>query len=324
MEDKPRYSRTSDILDLLVLMQSRVQGVSLLEIQEQFSVSRRTAERMRDSIMLIIPQVEELPTNTREKRWGFQRGFMNEIINFTPEEIANLEKMKEFQAENGFEDKHKVIDNTLTKIRALSRKNLSKIEDNIEILLQTEGFAVKQTPKYRFDLQMLSTIREAMTKGVKFSAKYNDREAKISPYGLIYGEKVYLIAVEEEKGSEPFNYLLHKFSDVKLTDEHFDKGDFDLETFAKQSFGVFHGECYDVKLLFNQTVAEDVKNYHFHPTQKIKENEDGTISVKFKACGSYEILWHLFKWGDSVQILSPKSLKNEYVQMLERTLKSVR
>ena len=107
MEDKPRYSRTSDILDLLVLMQSRVQGVSLLEIQEQFSVSRRTAERMRDSIMLIIPQVEELPTNSREKRWGFQRGFMNEIINFTPEEIANLEKMKEFQAENGFEDKHK-------------------------------------------------------------------------------------------------------------------------------------------------------------------------------------------------------------------------
>lgn len=324
MEDKPRYSRTSDILDLLVLMQSRVQGVTLQEIQQQFTVSRRTAERMRDSIMLIIPQVEELPSNSREKRWGFQRGFMNEIINFTPEEIANLEKMKEFQEENGFEDKHKVIDNTLTKIKALSRKNLSKIEDNIEILLQTEGFAVKQTPKYKFDLQMLSTIREAMTKGVKFSAKYNGRDAKISPYGLIYGEKVYLIAVEEEKGSAPFNYLLHKFSDVKLTGETFDKGDFDLEAFAKQSFGVFQGECYDVKLLFNQAVAEDVKNYHFHPTQKIKENEDGTVSVKFKACGSYEILWHLFKWGDSVQILSPKSLKNEYVQMLEKTLKSVK
>ena len=324
MEDKPRYSRTSDILDLLVLMQSRVQGVTLSEIQEQFGVSRRTAERMRDSIMLIIPQVEELPTNSREKRWGFNRGFMSEIINFTPEEIANLEKMKKFQEENGFEDKQKVLDNTITKIRALSRKSLNKIEDTLEILMQTEGFAVKQTPKYKFDLEMLSTIREAMTKGVKFTAKYNDREATLSPYGLIYGEKVYLIAVEEEKGNNPFNYLLHKFTDVKLTKETFTKGDFDLDAYAKQSFGVFQGECYDVKLLFNQSVAHDVKNYHFHPTQKVKENEDGTITVKFKASGDYEILWHLFKWGENVQILSPKSLKSEYKQMLEKTLNSVR
>ena len=324
MEDKPRYSRTSDILDLLVLMQSRVQGVTLSEIQEQFGVSRRTAERMRDSIMLIIPQVEELPTNSREKRWGFNRGFMSEIINFTPEEIANLEKMKKFQEENGFEDKQKVLDNTITKIRALSRKSLNKIEDTLEILMQTEGFAVKQTPKYKFDLEMLSTIREAMTKGVKFTAKYNEREATLSPYGLIYGEKVYLIEVEEEKGTSPFNYLLHKFSDVKLTKEEFTKGDFDLDTYAKQSFGVFQGECYDVKLLFNQIVAQDVKNYHFHPTQKVKENEDGTVSVKFKASGDYEILWHLFKWGDNVQILAPKSLKSEYKQMLEKTLNSVR
>ena len=324
MEDKPRYSRTSDILDLLVLMQSKVQGVSLSEIQEQFCVSRRTAERMRDSITLIIPQIEEIPTNSREKRWGFNKGFMSEIINFTPEEIANLEKMKKFQEENGFEDKQKILDNTITKIRALSRKNLNKIEDTLEILMQTEGFAVKQTPKYRFDLTMLSTIREAMTKGVKFTAKYNDREATISPYGLIYGEKVYLIAVEEEKGESPFNYLLHKFSDVKLTKEEFSKGDFDLDTYAKQSFGVYQGECFDVKLLFTQTVADDVKNYHFHPTQKVKENEDGTVTVKFKASGDYEILWHLFKWGDNVQILSPKSLKTEYKQMLEKTLNNMR
>lgn len=324
MEDKPRYSRTSDILELLILMQSRVQGVSLSDIQKQFSVSRRTAERMRDSIIVMVPQVEELPTNSREKRWGFNTAYLKEIINFTPEEIASLEKMKQFQSENGFEDKHKVLDSTITKIRALSRKNLTKIEDSLEILMQTEGFAVKQMPKYKFDLEMLSTIREAMSKMVKFSAKYNDREAKISPYGLIYGEKVYLIAVEEEKGANPFTYLLHKFSDVKLTNEQFDKGNFDLEAFSKQSFGVYQGECFDVKLLFNQNVANDVLVYQFHPTQKIKQNEDGTVTVKFKASGDYEILWHLFKWGDNVQILAPKSLKNEYVQMLERTLKNIK
>lgn len=42
---KPRYSRISDILELITLMQSKVLGVTLLDIEKRFSVSRRTAER---------------------------------------------------------------------------------------------------------------------------------------------------------------------------------------------------------------------------------------------------------------------------------------
>lgn len=44
------------------------------------------------------------------------------------------------------------------------------------------------------------------------------------------------------------------------------------------------------------------------------------MSVKFKASVDYEILWHLFRWGDNVKIISPKSLKKEYVEMLKRVL----
>lgn len=320
MEDKPRYSRTSDILDLLVLMQSKIQGVSLAEIKEYFNVSRRTAERMRDCIINVIPQIEELPTLSREKRWGFYNGYMKEIINFKPEEIAALETLKKYNVENGFEDKEEILKNTITKIKALSRKNLNKFEDTVEILMQTEGFAVKQMPKYKFNLELLSLIREAMTNGVKFSANYNGRKAVLSPYGLIYGEKVYLIAVEEEKGQTPFTYLLHKFDNIKLITEKFDKGDFDLDTYSKKSFGIYQGECYNVKLLFNQQVAQEVLNYNFHPTQKIKMNSDETVTVQFKASGDYEIIWHLFRWGDNVKIISPKSLKDKYIEYLEKTI----
>ena len=51
MEDKPRYSRVSDILDLIIFMLSRFNGVSLNEIQERYNISRRTAERMRDAVL---------------------------------------------------------------------------------------------------------------------------------------------------------------------------------------------------------------------------------------------------------------------------------
>ena len=85
---------------------------------------------------------------------------------------------------------------------------------------------------------------------------------------------------------------------------------------------MYQGEILDVKLLFSAEVRDEVLNYHFHSTQKMKKNDDGTVTVKFKACGEYEILWHLFKWGKDVKILSPSKLKKQYIEMLEDTLLS--
>lgn len=322
MEDKPRYSRISDILQLLVLMQSRPLGVTIQDIQLEFNVSRRTAERMRESITNIFPQIDEIESNDRVKHWGFTGGYLNEIIVFTPEELANLEKLKEIQQQQGFLDKENLLDSTITKIKALSRKSLNKIENLLEILLQTEGYAVHQMPKHNIDADVLAVIREAMKSNKKITATYNNKNKTLSPYGLIYGEKIYLIAREEEKGPDPYNYLLYKFKNVKLTDQLFDKGDFDLKEFSKKSFGVYQGQIQEVKLQFGKEAANEVLSYHFHPTQKIKQNEDGTVTVKFKASGDYEIIWHLFRWGDCVKILAPVSLKNKYIEMLESVLKN--
>lgn len=323
MENKPRYSRTTDIIDLLVWMQSKFQGVSISDIMKHFNVSRRTAERMRDSLMLICPQIAEIPNfSSREKYWGFERGSMTEIIHFTPEELANLEKIKEAQTKQGYKDKEKLLDSTITKIRALSRKRIKDIDNALELLLQTEGLAVKQTPRFKIDLNMLETIRQAMKTNTKIRAKYNGKNKLLAPYGLIYGNKVYLIGVEDNKGGVPYCYLLHKFSDVKLTQETFDKGDFDLDEFSKKSFGVYQGECWDVKLQFVPSAAEDVLNYYFHSTQKMKQNEDGSVTVKFKASGEYEIMWHLFRWGTDVKILAPTSLRKKYIELLEMTLEN--
>ncbi len=321
MEDKPRYWQISNLLDLMMLMMEKTHGVSLNDIMNRYHVSRRTSERMRDCLMLGVPQIEEIENpNSREKRWGFPPNVsMREIINFTPEELANLEHLKKYQEQNGFEDKEKLLEKTINNIRAFSRKRITELDNALEILLQTEGFAVKQMPKHKIDMGMLETVRKALKERRKIWCKYNGKDKRLAPYGLIYGEKVYLIGVEDNT-TNPYCYLLHRFSDVKITMEGYDKGDFDLNTFAKKSFGVYQGEAVDVKLLFSENVSKDVLNYHFHNTQKVKQNEDGTVTVKFKASGEYEIMWHLFKWGADVKILAPTKLKKMYIELLQRTL----
>ena len=316
-EEQARYPKLGKILNLIIKMQSRYSGITLNDIQQELEVSRRSAERLRDVLIWEIPQIVELETSGREKHWGFSRSsHLKEIISFTKDEIVELENIK-----NGIELENKklVMESVLTKLKALSKKDSGEIEDAIEILLKTEGSAVTQKPSYKVDVQILDIIRQAIKENFRIKCKYDGREKILSPYGIVYGSSVYLVGVEGNKHN-PYVYRMHRLANIELTNQTFDKGDFNIKEYANRSFGVYQNEINKVELLFSECVAEDVLNFNFHPTQKVKQNDDGTVTVKFKASGELEILWHLFKWGDNVKIISPKSLKKEYVEYLEKVL----
>jgi predicted DNA-binding transcriptional regulator YafY len=38
------------------------------------------------------------------------------------------------------------------------------------------------------------------------------------------------------------------------------------------------------------------------------EDADGSVTVKFRAGGSLEMAWHLYQWGEHVEVLEPKQL----------------
>ena len=173
MDDKPRYSRISDILQLIVLMQSKVLGITLSDIQKEFGVSRRTAERLRDAVLNSLPQISELETLGKEKHWGFISRHMRELVYFTPDEIANLETIKDSLQ---FEDRKKSLDVVINKLKAFSRRQITNIEDNIELLLRTEGVAVTQSPNYKIDLHTLDIIRQAIKENRKIKVKYNNKK----------------------------------------------------------------------------------------------------------------------------------------------------
>ena len=188
------------------------------------------------------------------------------------------------------------------------------------MILQTEGYAIRQMPQYKIDTEVLNTIRTALQNSIKVTGIYHDKERLLEPLGIIYGEKIYLAAREKAKGDEIYTYILHKFNDIKLTDETFDKLGFDLNQYSKRSFGVYQGEILNVKLNFDNEVIDDVLSYNFHPTQKIKKETDGTITVQFKASGIKEIIWHIFKWGKHCKIIAPKKLKDKYRTYLQELL----
>lgn len=317
MSDKPRYSRISDILDLAIFMSSKIQGVTITEIAERYNVSRRTAERMRDSLTCIFPSVDEIETDDTQKHWGFINYSISNLISFTPKEIANIEQLQRRTTNKEMKEE---LGKTVEKLKSLNRKHALPLENNIELYMQTEGYAVRQMPQYKISLETLEIIREAVQHSKMVTGIYHDKERLIEPLGMIYGEKIYLVAREKAKGDGIYNYLLHKFENLQITKKTFDKGDFDLQKYTNLSFGVYHGEILEVELLFSQDLAQEASQFNFHPTQSGKWNDDETYTVNFKASGSREIIWHVFKWGAGCKIVAPESLKEEYKKYLKENL----
>lgn len=121
MNDDIRYSRMTDFLQLLYMMMAEPRGVTLDEIAEEFGVSRRTAERMRDAIRNEFSQVDVISEDNKVKRWGFINYSLNNIIEFTDEEIAAVQSLT-----YGLFKRIPEIDSALHKMKALRQKNIKK------------------------------------------------------------------------------------------------------------------------------------------------------------------------------------------------------
>ncbi|MGL4562456.1 MAG: helix-turn-helix transcriptional regulator [Brevinema sp.] len=328
--DDLRYSRLGDIIHIIFLMWARRSGVTLEEIGKELNATRRTAERVRDAILRNFPQIGELPSPDKHKRFGFlyynQRMLINGLVGFRDEELIELEKMKK-QAERDIDkDRIVIIKGLINKIMVLKQdlqENKNVEDENFRILMESEGYAISQFSKQIINLAILFHIREAIKTNSRLIFDYTKRWGEFSrrdlePYGILYNHKNYLVA-KDDGIMKLFD--LSRMDNLQLGDHFKPNEDFNLKKFSEQSFGVYQEEPMEVVLLFNEYAAFDAKNYHFHPTQKLEFRETGELEVRFKAGGLKSIIWELFKWGTSVQILSPDSLREAYIQELEEIFK---
>jgi predicted DNA-binding transcriptional regulator YafY len=68
---------------------------------------------------------------------------------------------------------------------------------------------------------------------------------------------------------------------------------------------VFQEEPIDVVWKFDPEAAKDARHFRFHPTQEMEELGDGSLLVRFRAGGKLEMCWHLFTWGEHVEVVEP-------------------
>ena len=311
-----RYARQEDLQKLALMMQGSAEGICLADIQREFSVSRRTAERMRDALRNTYPQIEELGGDAGRKYWRFPPGSLGRMVEPTLDELAAGHRAAAIARREGDEQSAETLERLLAKVQAMFRADRRRmIAVDLEAQLMADRVAFRPGPRENISPEILATLREAILAGVMISADHRarstgklSRNTRIGPIAMLFGQgRQYLLAWGEYQDDLRL-FSLAGFERVSLEPDIYTRPEgFDLQEWLSESFGIWREEPQDVAWRFLPDVADEAAGHVFHPKQVMERLEDGSLMVRFRAGGQQEMAWYLARWGDSVEVISPRS-----------------
>jgi predicted DNA-binding transcriptional regulator YafY len=325
-----RYEKAETILRIALDMQGSALGLSLDDIRQNYAdkpISRRTADRLRDAVERLFPQIEQINPGEIPKRWRIPGGAVNGLANITADELAHLGTAVSLLRRENMHAHADGTERAVSKIRALlKRPVITRIDPDLEALTEAEGLAMRPAPRPKIDIEIVAVLRQAIlsAKMVRLHYLYRGSGKRgfdtVHPYGFLYGMRHYLVAWSESDWARDFrSFALSNIERVEILGKTFPrKRGFSLQDFAERSFGVFQEKPFDVVWSFSPKVAADARQFVFHPTQTFEEKPDGSLIVRFRAGGALEMCWHLFTWGPEIKILAPLRLRNLYRKLLRQ------
>ncbi len=319
-----RHEKAVRLIDLARHLAASAEGLTLDEMAAALGVGRRTAERTRDAVREVFPDLEEI-ADPPTRRFRIPGGLDGVFQSPSAEELSALRGAAELLAAQGAAVRAKALGDLERKILGQMRSSARRrIAPDMEALVQAEAIAAHAGPRPFEDTAVLAAVRTAITalKALRFTyhgGRAPGRVRRVAPCGILFGRSNYLVATEA--GGEPRSWRFDRMSEVSVLDEPAAApAGFSLADYAAESFGVFHGEIEDVALRIAPARAADAMTWRFHARQSVEPLADGAVLVRFRAGGMLELAWHLFTWSDAVEILAPASLRAVMVEELERSL----
>lgn len=279
-----------------------------------------------------MPQIEAWAELGGVKRWRLPRAALGTLGDITADEQAALTLAAQIARRQGAGEVAGQLDSLAAKLPGrLEGARARRLAPDVEALMLASGLAHRPGPRERVDEKVLDALREAILAGAWIEADHRakatgrlSRNTRLGPIALLLGEgRRYLLAFSDF-ASDLRLYALPGFERVGMTAEPFERPEgFDLDTWLLGAFGTWRELPSDVVWRFQPEVAAEAAAWVFHPTQEVKWEPDGSLVVRFRTGGIREMAWHLFRWGDQVEVVAPNELKAEYGRMLREAVGSI-
>jgi proteasome accessory factor B len=193
---------------------------------------------------------------------------------------------------------------------------------------QAQVFVVKAVKEYETTHsagldKAFAQLQQAIVKKRKVNIRYHSLfegtiiDVELSPYHLLYNKRAWYVLGRSSLHESVRTFKLNRIRELTTTQRCFVDGEkFDVYDYLGRAWSMIpEGRIYDIKLRFLPKVANNVAEVQWHSTQKVVHNNDGSATVEFRVDGLGEITWWILGYGDQVQVLAPKTLREKVLEV---------
>ena len=109
-------------------------------------------------------------------------------------------------------------------------------------------------------------------------------------------------------------YKVERILSSTLTADRYDvPADFDPDRWLAHSWGIWSSDTtapQTIKLRFEASVAQRVRESIWHRSQRIADLPDGRLELSVTVAGIVEIRPWVLSWGEAVEVLEPAALRD--------------
>ena len=147
------------------------------------------------------------------------------------------------------------------------------------------------------------------------------------PIALIYNEDNYYLMCYSDKYRGICNYRVDRMDDVALTDiptsEKANVKASDISDYTEQAFKMYSGKSRNVTIEFEDSLIGVIYD-KFGEETTIRRVDENTCKARVTVQVSPTFWGWLFQFGKRIKILSPQSLRNEYIKRCEELLDALK
>ena len=188
------------------------------------------------------------------------------------------------------------------------------------------SFYILKDPSREYSKQagVIATLNEALVVKRKLSVRYKGpgwtapKNYMLAPYAiLLFKHALYVAAQDDEHPDQIRFFSVKRIVAASITRKVFKvPRDFKLDEYMKDAFGIMVEKPRTVRIWFDGRIAPIIEETVWHPSQKIKRDEDGSLVLSLRVGGLEEVLWWVLSYGANAKILEPPEL----VEQMKKTL----
>ena len=186
-------------------------------------------------------------------------------------------------------------------------------------------FGLEAKVDYKGLEDIFSSIYSAQLERRSVYVKYYSMEKRktservIDPYALKFKFGVWYLVGFCHLRNEIRTFRIDRIKELKTLDKNFTiPENFSLDSFLEGSWGIKKGKRANVKLKFSPEIADFISEIKWHPSQKLKFNEDGSLYANYEVMGLDEIKRWILGFGSDVEVIEPQELREDMVEAVSK------